>query len=361
MVTAGCNHDKPFEENLPAADTTRTRGVARQLTYNLGADRSPAWEADGSSLLFSYEDRGRSDDDHCLSFIPATGGTIRREICGTTFGSLDSIDTFYEAAANADGQLLYARESSLGITLTPNEGALVLSSLKDPSRYTTIKSYPYPAPSGSIHLGITDVHWLTPTTAIYLAQSVFYMSPCNGCEVDTVRSGIELVKLDLSGPAPAISTIPNTQDASSATVSPGDGGVYFTRNGDSRVFELDIVTGAVTIVHDFGSAGIARDVEVVGTRMVAVVGGKISYYLDPSVGLVQKDFAGQLWEVDLTTGDAQPLPVAGQFFRRPALSPAADRLAAEAYPTTISSCAPPIGCIDTVVSRASDLWLIDLP
>lgn len=367
-LAAACNHDKPFQPNSAAVDTTRTRGTDRQLTYNIGADVRPAWLSNGSGLLFAYEDLSRDsqpqlahqDTDLCLSQLPATGGTITREICGTTFGSHDSIDTFYEAAEYSDGRLLYDRESSIATSIPPVEAALVLSTMADPSKYTTVRTYPYPAPNGKIHFGISDVHWLSSTSAIYLAQQVFYLLSCSGCPIDTVRSGIELVKVDLSSPTPTLSIVPNSQDASSVTVSQPDGGVYFTRNGDSRVFSLDIVTGAVTIVHDFGLLGIARDVEVVGNRMIAVVGGRINYGVDPTVGLLQRDVAGQLWEVDIATGNAAALPVNGRLFRRPALSPAGNQVAAEAFFILTAPCLP-AGCIDTLIAKTSDIWLVDLP
>ncbi|MEO8201890.1 MAG: hypothetical protein ABI679_15270 [Gemmatimonadota bacterium] len=367
----GCNHDKPFEPKTGSVDTTRTRGTSRQLTYNLGADVRPAWRPDGSGVLFAFEDLGRDssphdpgshrDTDLCLSLMLPTGGMIAKKVCGISVGSLDSIDTFFEAAENSEGRLLYDRESSVGSSLTPSSAALVLSSLIDPNQYTTIRPYPYPAPDGTIHQGIGYVRWLSATTAIYLGQQVLYPRPCNGCPADTVRMGLDLVKLDLSGTTPSISIIPNTHDASSVAVNPQGGGIFFTKNGDSRVFQIDPATSNVTIVHDFGALGIARDVQVSGTRMIAVVGGRVSYGDIPGLGTIQKDASGVLWEVDLTNGNAIDLTVTDRWFRRPALSPAGDRLVAEGYFARISSCSPPFGCLDTTVGRDPDLWLFDLP
>ncbi|MEO8294035.1 MAG: hypothetical protein ABI613_00880 [Gemmatimonadota bacterium] len=357
----GCSHGDVFSGRANSQDSTLTQGANRQLTYNVGNDRRPAWLPDGSGMLFTWEDLGRDDKDNCLVRLPSTGGTIIQETCGYTLGSADSIDTFIEAAPNADGRLLYAKESSVETSLTPNESALVLATVSSPANATIIRPYPYTAPNGKIHLGITDVRWIDPTTALYLAQQIFYLSPCSRCPRDTVRMGLELVKLDLATVTPALTIVPNSQDVSSVSVNPTDGTVYITRNGDTRVFSIDLATGAVAIVHDFGLLGIVRDVSVVGTRMMAVVGGRVSYGPDPVVGVLQRDAAGALYEVNLATGSATLLPVLDRLFRRPALSPDGQHGVAEAYSAHVASCAPPIGCIDTTITSTADLWLFDLP
>ena len=40
----------------------------------------------------------------------------------------------------------------------------------------------------------------------------------------------------------------------------------------SVVYRMDLATTNVQVVHDFGAAGIARDVQVSGNRLVAIVG-----------------------------------------------------------------------------------------
>ena len=96
--------------------------------------------------------------------------------------------------------------------------------------------------------------------------------------------------------------------------------IYYTLSGDSRVFRQTLSTGAVTVVHDFGAAGIARDVHVVGNRMAAVVGGRVAYGIHPSFGPTQWDSGGVLHVVDLPSGTDATLDGPG-LFRRPQVSP----------------------------------------
>ena len=356
---AACNHEAPFQQPVFGSDTTRTRGTDRQLTYNIGNDRTPAWLPDGSGMVFMYEDLVRADNDRCLARLPATGGSIDQLTCRSSFGSLDSIDTFFEPAPAADGQLLYLRESSVSTSLTPTFSALMLGTVVAPEQAAQLRIYPYTASSGSIHQGISNIRWLTATTAVYLGERVLYRPPCQGCSPDTVRIGIEIVKLDLSGPAPVLTPLPNTLESSSVAAGTSGDDIYFTRNGDSRVYQMTVSTGAVSIIHDFGSLGIARDVQVSGVRMIAVVGGEVAYFNDPALGQIQVDNAGALWEVNLTTGSETPLPIPGRFVRRPALSPEGSTVVAESFILQINSCGPT--CLDTLVVKTGDLWLVELP
>jgi hypothetical protein len=176
-----------------------------------------------------------------------------------------------------------------------------------------------------------------------------------------LRTGIELVDVDLSGAAPVLEVIPNTAGTSSVAAGETPDLVYVTRNGDSRVYRQTLSTGATEIVHDFGTGNIARDVHVVGNTLYAIAGGWVTFVNDSTLGDIQRDSAGHLIRVNLTNGSETPLDVTGRWFRRPAASPAGNRLVAEGYTAIITSCAPPIGCVDTLIGRSSDLWLFDLP
>lgn len=358
--SAGCTHESPFSDASHLADTTLHRGTPRQLTFNLGTDLTPAWLNDGTGIVYMSEDQGRLDRDRCLARMAPTGGTIRQITCGGSLQSLDSTDSFYEPAQGPDGRLLFVRESSPGTSLTPSTAALVLGSLADPLSAVPVRSYPYTAPSGSIHSGISHIRWLDAVDAVYLGENIFYINtpPPRG-PPDTVRVGIELVRLDLSGTAPVLTTIPNTQGASSVAVGSSGSEIYFTRNGDSRVYHLDLSNGTMNVIHDFGSLGIARDVQFSSNRLIAIVGGKIQYYSDPTLGFVQRDDGGGLWQLDLGSGTPIARKVPGLLFRHPALLSGGAKLVVEAYATNTVGCDP--NCTDTTVSKIADLYLFDLP
>ncbi len=123
--------------------------------------------------------------------------------------------------------------------------------------------------------------------------------------------------------------------------------VFFTVMGDTRVFALDLVTGLATVVHDFGT-GIPREVQVKGNRLVAVIGGRVTFTVDPALGPLQRDDGGPLIAVDLTSGAETVLALPSHGFRRPALAPGGRRLAVEGSPTV----APRF---------LADLWLLEEP
>jgi hypothetical protein len=351
---ATCAHDQPFATPHNESDSTLTRGAERPLTYNLGADLRPAWLPDGSALVYTFENPFSDDHDRCLALLPPTGGTRTELPCTTTLASADSVDAFYEAAPATDGRMLFLREYSISGLLTPIRGALVLRE-KDGSD-STLLTYPYTAANGHLVQGIGFIRWLSDTKAVYLATTVNYPRPCGPCTADTVRTGIELVLLDLSASPASITPIPGTDSASSVDVGSTPDELFFTRNGDSRVYHLALSTGTVTIAHDFGTIGIARDVAVFGNQLYAVVRGSITYSVDPVLGPTQLDRGGALYVADLTTGSERWRIVDSRMFRRPVVSPDRSRMAAESFSFTVAP-----GSFDTTVSRSADLWLLELP
>ncbi|MGE5145082.1 MAG: hypothetical protein ACM3OA_16745, partial [Acidobacteriota bacterium] len=80
-----------------------------------------------------------------------------------------------------------------------------------------------------------------------------------------------------------------------------------------------------------------------GGRMLAVVGGNVSFIPDSITGGIQRDSGGTIVLVDPNSGSETPLAL-GSLFRHPALSPDGKRIVAEAY-----------------VGRSTDLWLLETP
>jgi hypothetical protein len=83
----------------------------------------------------------------------------------------------------------------------------------------------------------------------------------------------------------------------------------------------------------------------------------VAFSVDPLLGPVQWDSGGIIHVVDLATDTDAPLAPGDQLYRRPALSPAGDRVAAEGHPLVISTLPP----FDTTVSRAGDIFLFTTP
>jgi hypothetical protein len=165
-------------------------------------------------------------------------------------------------------------------------------------------------------------------------------------------TGVEIARIDLSGPTPQVGIIPGTSLASSVQPSADAKSIYFTVGGSSVVYRENLATANVQVVHDFGVAGIARDVQVSGNTLVAVVGGFITFATDPNLGPVTRDFGGALIAVDLTSGQETDISLAGYVHRRPALSPSGRKLVVEAY-QVVGAPGMPL--------RNADLWLLEEP
>jgi hypothetical protein len=342
LVPAGCKHTAPFQPADYGSQGPFAAGSPRRLTFNLGDDYAPAWLGDGSTIIYTLVRRDTPHFDRCLGLLPAAGGVLSRVICDRAVGYLDSVTVFEEPAPAPDGRLAYvASRAPLGV-LAPRRAALVLGTLAAPTVVRVLRSVPYVAPNGTAHDGITQVRWLDASTLVYVAERIDYPRDCCLGKVDTLRTGLELVRLDLSGATPVLQVIAGTLYATS--VAPGESAdvLYYTVSGETRVHRRVLSSGADSVVHDFGT-GIARDVSLVGRRLVAVVGGNVSVTYDTVLGHpVQRDGGGPLHLVDLASGRdtvlATPVP-----FRRPALSPSGTQLVAEG------------------VTGNLDLWVFDLP
>jgi hypothetical protein len=173
--------------------------------------------------------------------------------------------------------------------------------------------------------------------------------------MDTIRTGQDAVWLAVDGTPASPQVIAGTEDASGVSPGSNEDEVYYTLGGQSRVFRQSLTSGAALVVHDFGAAGIARDVHVVGSRMTAVVGGRVAFGVDPSIGPTQWDSGGTLHLVNLQDGSDVTLDGPG-LFRRPQISPSGNAIVAEVYPLIIDPVTN-----DTTVSRDGDLYLFGQP
>lgn len=361
LPLVGCGHTEPFSPAPTGTDQPFDIGPPARLTLNRGPDRSPAWLPDGSGILYSAQQLGRRDRDVCLALLPPGGGRQRQLTCDLTPTGADSGDALESPAPAGDGRLAFVGVVSRIGAILPNTAAISLGSVTNPTSYTRLQPVPYSLPGGPGHSGVSQLRWVASDRLLYLAQRVDYQMNCAGCEWDTLRTGLELVRLDLE-PGSTPQRIPGTEGASGLAVGANEDEIYFTRNGDSRVYRQTLSTGAVSVAHDFGLAGIARDVDVVGRRLAAVVGGRVAHGLNPLFGMTQWDSGGVLHVVDLDTGTDITLEGPG-LFRRPRISPSGSAIVAEVYSLIITEVPrpglPPLR--DTTVSGSGDLFLYGQP
>jgi len=346
VLLAACEHGAPFRPAPYGPDGPFDPGPVARLTFNAGIDGGATWLPADAGILYTTERVDRPDDDRCFAMMPPGGGGIFRYVCrGTTAN--DSIDVFDEAAVASDGRIAYVRSRAHrfpGPPVGPDVQALVVAPLDDPNRVRVLEAIAYLAPSGHVHQGVSHIRWLSTNRLVYLGENVVYPRLCMFCVRDTVRTGIEIVTLDLAGVTPVLAVVPTTDSASSVAVGATSDTIYFTRNGDSRVYRYAFSSGQTDTVHDFAAGGIARDVGFANGRLVAVVGGDVSYGVDTLNGPAQVDRGGHLYVVTLATGAETLLGDTAFRFRRPAFGPGGTRLTAEAW-----------------VNGRSDLWLLQVP
>jgi hypothetical protein len=355
-VVTGCGHTDPFTSPPYGSDAPFDPTPPVRLTLNPLADRGGAWLADGSGILYSAQQIGRTDHDVCLALLPPTGGRQRALTCDLTVGGVDSTNAIEVPAPAVDGRLAFVESSTrIGGTASLTEGIAIAPTL-DPRGATIVQRIPYTIPGEPSHTHVSTLRWLGPGTLVFIGGNVAILADCFQCPLDTVVANLKIVTLDAAGGAAA--AVPGTDFASGLSPGSTEDEIYYTLGGDSRVFRRMISTGGVEVAHDFGAAGIARDVHVLGGRLIAVVGGRVAFVVNPVLGPTQRDSGGVVHVVDLATNADQPLDQPRVLFRHPALSPDGGHLVAEGHSLLISNTG---GIADTTVSRDSDLYLLDVP
>ena len=270
----------------------------------------------------------------------------------------DSTDVWESPAVNSRGDLLYLRITSRIGRQKRDLAELVIGSLDEPSSARVLLAVPYTAEDGRLHSGVGEIRWLADDRFVYLAQRLIYQG--STFFPDTFLTGLGVVEVALAGGAANRRLVPGTLWASS--VSAGDDGdtIYYTVGGDSRVYRQSLSSGAVAVAHDFGEAGIARGVQVRGSRLDAVVGGSVRFADEGELEMVQRDEGGYLRIADVSAGSSEVLAAsADTLFHRPALSPDGKRVVAEAAPFAPVHVGP--SSEFNAPNHRHDLWLFDLP
>jgi hypothetical protein len=359
----GCGHSEPFTPRNFGTDQPFDLTPPIQITLNHGPDRRAAWLPDGSAIFYSTQPEGSEDHDVCLAVLPRTGGRQRQLICDLSPNAAELTEALESAAPGADGRLAYVAATGRVGLIAPELQELSLATVADPVTRTPVLRIPYAIPGRRTHGGVSQLRWLSPTRLLFLGEAVSVITPCNGCEKDTLRTGLDAVLLDISAAGALPEAIPGTDYASG--VSPGGTAdeIYYSIGGDSRVYHLNLATGAASVIHDFGAAGIVRDIHVVGNRMAAVVGGRVHFTVDPALGPTQWDSGGIVHLVNLQDGSDVTLddPTNGGLFRRPQISPSGSQIVAERNPFVfleITDENEAVVGIDTMVVRVGDLFLL---
>ena len=356
LLAAGCDHGTPFQNSPDRPLGPFSSQIPRRLTFSIGDDRTPTWLPSGA-ILYSSERIDRPDHDRCFNIMPPDGGTILGQYCPVNPAEDDSTNLMEAPAVSPSGRIFYHAVTSWIGQQKLGESKLMLGKADDPANASRLALIPYTAPNGKIHSSIRSPAWTGPETLVYLAEELFYEG--SSFLPDTFFTGRDIVDLDVSTGSPVYTVVPGTDDASSVAVTSEPGVIYYTLGGDTRVYRRD-GAGAVTIIHDFGSEGIARDVAISGNHLVAVVGGSVvwQFELDHN-SWVQRDEGGDLHFVDLVSGASQVFHADSVLFRHPLFSPDGSRIVVEVQPYAPAHTGPDSGF--TATNHRADLWLFLVP
>jgi hypothetical protein len=350
-----CSHTEPFS-NPPGNETPFDPGPPARLTLNPANDGNPSWLADGSGILYSAQQLHREDHDVCLAELPPTGGGQRRLICDIP-GEKTTTDAVQSPSAALDGRIavLSAGNGSLHGT-SPVFLEIVVTPTLDASDLQTVRSLPFTPGGGVLQDYAGYLRWLTPERLVYVGQQFKLLRACPdpGCPLDTLISGTEVTLLDLSGESATGTAVPGTTQATGVAPIQDGAAILFTLANDTRIYRRTLSSGDVSVFHDFGPAGVVRDVHAAGNRVAAVVGGRTAFSVDPRVGPTQWDSGGVLHVLDLEGDGEVVLDTPERLYRRPAVSPDGIKVVAEGFALIVTG---PIAATDTTVSKSGDLYL----
>ena len=364
LATPACGHSDPFSGPSTGTDSPFDPTPPVRLTLNQAADRGASWLPDGSGILYSSQQTGRKDHDLCLAELPPTGGTQRRLVCNLSGLGDDSTNAIESPVASADGRLAFVKAAGAVGALGPSREAVAVSPTQDPAAGANLQPIPFSLTGEPRYSAVRQLRWQNASRLVFVASQVLYRVPCQFCQYDTIVSGLDVGVLDLSPAGASVSVLPGTDLATGVSPGATEDEVYFTLAGDSRVYRRLLSSGATDVVYDFGAAGFARDVHVAAGRLVAAVGGRVAFSVDPDLGPTQWDSGGIVHVVTLASGTDVALDGPG-LFRRPVLSPDGTRVVAEGYPLSITEIVDPVTgavlAIDTTVARVADLYLFGAP
>jgi hypothetical protein len=325
-----------------------------RLTYNLAADRRPSWLAEGAGLIYSAQQLDRTDDDVCLALIPPGGGTQRQLWCDVPSGE-DMLDAIESAVLSPGGRVGFVSATGSTGAPSPARQDIAVAPSLDPASAQRVRPLPNIPHGAATQTSAEYLRWLDDSRLVYVDQILHVRRPCPPCEADTIRIGKSVTVLDVDAADAAPISLPGTSLATGVAIPPGSGSILYTLAGDSRVYRQGLADGMVDVFHDFGAAGVVRDIHLAGNRLAAVVGGRVAFVTDFQLGPMQWDSGGVLHVLDLESGGDVILgDTPDRLYRRPALSPQGDRLVAEGYPVS-----PTEG--GAIVGRSGDLYLFDAP
>lgn len=301
-------------------------GAAEPLRLTYGGGATPQWSASPDQVAYAFgrDVNAVGDLAWCVGSLPATGGSRRSELCDTDPAARDT-STIVTAwpAPSADGRWIFEqrRFNRYGIQF---RAGLILRDAVAGTANALVLPVPFFA-GGKPQGGISHPAWLDPDHLVLVGRGVIRSTN------DNVNSGQEIFTFAPAEGLAGLASVPGTIWASSLDLSPDRDTLYYTLGGDSRVYRRALATGAVDTLFDFGALGIVRDVRVRNGRLIAVVGGDVTWGPHASLGMAQYDNGGPIYSVDLPAGAPVLVSQSYDQYLHPALAPDGGHLVAEQF------------------------------
>jgi WD40 repeat protein len=258
VACVACEHSRPFDASGRAPLGPFSSGTPRQLTFNPGDDRAPAWSS--GQIVFARQSPAEEGREACLAFLPEAGGTLTGLRCPVpqTTERDSFVDTWFDPAPSADGRrvaFLWQKGARVS-ALTFESTVLVVSQAVHPADSVEFRwQVIYDAPDGRPANTVAQISWVDGHTLRVAATYEQIIKVKGGGALRfTDTSFVALWLLDVDLRTGAVREVPGGDSVVVYTRAP-DGGVWMVHQSDSTaLLHLDPATGARTLVGRFSRA-----------------------------------------------------------------------------------------------------------
>ena len=113
LAAWGCGHSEPFQDPNETNNGPFSPAIPIQLTYNPGADLTPAFLPGDTLVLYSYEQSGALNPNMCIGALPVAGGTRVSDSCPRSAAALDSTERYQNPVPLNDSMIVLVQSARL--------------------------------------------------------------------------------------------------------------------------------------------------------------------------------------------------------------------------------------------------------
>jgi len=244
------------------------------VTLNVGADRTPAWLAGDTAVLYSTE-LGYPPHDRCFGVLSARSWTLERWLCHASLTSGDSTNSFEWPAVRPSGALAYQWGTTTAGSAIELHRSLVVATLARWEARRVLTTFHLGDPGGVAIDGVRQVGWIGDTSLVYVHEQMGVApNPFTG-KLDTAIASVRIERVDFGGDSAITTAVPGTDGATSVAVDDSGAAIYYTLPADTVVYRRWLGSAVVDTLYAFAAGQVPTDVQVRGDRLVAVIGGDL--------------------------------------------------------------------------------------